>query len=55
MNATLRQRESFLRRQLQAVQAEQHGAIVLVKELAATWWGRLALRLALRRIRAEAP
>jgi hypothetical protein len=46
----MNQREIFLRKQLQAVRAEQHGAIVLVEELSSTWWGRLALRLALRRI-----
>ena len=44
------QRELFLRRRVAALEAGEHGAVVLVHELASTWWGRMALRLALRRI-----
>ena len=51
MTVSVRQRELFLRKRLQVVESEKHGAVVLVHELARYWWGRLALRFALRRIR----
>ena len=47
---TRHQRELFLRRRLQVVEAEERGATWIVNELAKTWWGRLALKWALNRI-----
>jgi hypothetical protein len=46
------QRELFLRRRLQVVEAEEQGATILVHTLARYWWGRIALRWALNRIEA---
>ena len=50
----MNQRMRFLQKRIAAVEAEKHGAVVLVHELAKTWWGRIALRLALNRIEGEA-
>jgi hypothetical protein len=49
---TLHQRQLFLRKRLQVVEAEEQGATILVRTLAKTWWGRLALKWALNRIEA---
>ena len=37
---TMNQRMRFLQKRIAAVEAEKHGAVVLVHELAKTWWGR---------------